>query len=138
MSIESNNICFCVYFSHSLKEKEFPRKVESLATALRTRWGIEAGESGSNLLITCKPLIGRKYVYKNGDQVTIERQWADQESVVLSSATVHSLREQAQDVAEFQTVRDVFAMDKLVFILNLLEYGKMVRSSVQLRRKLFE
>ncbi|XP_022665061.1 5'-3' exoribonuclease 1-like isoform X2 [Varroa destructor] len=105
------------------EEKDCARKVENLQSKLRIRWGIDTGEGNQKLLITCKPLVGRKYIYKNDDQVTIERQWAEQEKIVLHSTMVCGLREHEQEVAQFQTISDVFVKDKLVFLLSPNEYG---------------
>ncbi|OQR74774.1 5'-3' exoribonuclease 1 isoform X1-like, partial [Tropilaelaps mercedesae] len=109
--------------TNEIEAKEFSHTAEGLTNQLRTRWGIETGEKSSKLLITCRPIIGRKYIYQNGDQVTIERQWADQETVVLHSTIISGVREHEVEVAQFRTVRDVFSKDKLVFLLSPNEYG---------------
>lgn len=136
-----------------LQIKDHSRKLESLHSELKFRWGIHVGDA-PKLILYCKPLIGRKYMFRGHDQVsfqkeeketpsraeskklcskcfsnpqvTIEKQWSDTDVPVLHNTIISDLEEHETEVANFKTLEEVFVENTPVFLMTLNEYGLQV------------
>uniref|UniRef100_A0A2R5LDG2 5'-3' exoribonuclease 1 n=1 Tax=Ornithodoros turicata TaxID=34597 RepID=A0A2R5LDG2_9ACAR len=99
----------------------FGKEVESITDRYQSRFGVLVGPV--NVLVYCKPMTGRKYVFGLRGRITLERQWAQHNVPFALQTIVQDIPTYAPDIQEFKTIEEVFPQGKLCFMIGFPHYG---------------
>ncbi|GIY13515.1 5'-3' exoribonuclease 1 [Caerostris darwini] len=122
---------FCDKSSRNLKfveekminedHKIWERQIEVIEENSYRRWGIFVGVT--KVLVHVKCLSGFKYVLTNDGEIKKEKQFDNNLTNYALQTTVSNVEAFSPDVEKTKTIKDIFQINSVVFVLTLQHYG---------------
>lgn len=109
---------------NKLSEKEadiFKMEANAIVEKYHCRFGIEVG--GVDVLVYCKPMLGRRYICGLKGRITLEKQWAHHPVPYALQTVVRDISSHESHVHQFKTLEEVFPVGKQCFMIGYPHYG---------------
>lgn len=100
---------------------EFVREMKDVCTFLKTRKGIEVGQS--DVIVETKLLLGKRHICKADGSVRTEKEYSRTPSFYPSKIVVKNLAVQASSQKEFTNIETLYPVGSTCFMMASSYYG---------------
>ncbi|KAK5646017.1 hypothetical protein RI129_004481 [Pyrocoelia pectoralis] len=89
----------------------------------QNRLGVDVGKT--EMLLHVKVMTGRKYIFKNNQHISLEKQWANITSAYPLQTVVTKIKVHEEKYASYNGIEDLFPIGSQCFMLGQPGYGAL-------------